>query len=583
MKKRGLIILLILLGLLLAGCGGGEKSRKPAGDFSRGLLLAEDTSSLVEFRVDPAGDQIRILIPFQNDDGSSGLRYLRLNPQARIEVEKDLDVLLGRFLRTPLIVPDGPNLHLFWAAREDPAENWQLHHLILDPEGEVIFGPQTLTNAVRGISRFTVTEQSSGGALLLWEDIASGSILYSQVSQTGEILQNSQILVEVGEIPSIRGDQGGKFHLIWMNEAELFYASFDPAEQFPLVGTKLTRIAVSPGNSMEGPVLGITSDQVFIFWSILRRTGLEAGTAITEYIILPAGNPSQKGQGQLNVFPDPEGWSAPYQGNFNLDELVIAPPEDYYSTDYVYAPHTLPGINQDMAVVVAANQQVRLDSNVQIVVGFFWGGSYQGYSVATKSSQITRDPRLDIDQSGNLYLIWREGTSGERVYYATTAPAGKAILNRVVLADFPDLIMTGGLEAVTGMLLFPFAFPWMAVGLLIVVIWRLARNDEDITLPLSKLILGISLITYQVSKVLFFPDVILYVPFSAWIDVPPGISAVLRYGLPVLFFALGITVAEWRRRRQSAPPSTLIYYIIVVAVDIFCTLAVYGVVFMGEY
>ena len=583
MKKRGLIILLILFGLLLAGCGGGEKSRKPVGDFSRGLLLAEDTSSLVEFRVDPAGDQIRILIPFKKDDGSSGLRYLRLNSQVRIEVEKDLDVPLGRFIRIPILVSNGPNLHLFWAARKDPAENWQLHHLILDPEGEVIFGPQTLTNAVRGISQFTVTEEDSGGALLLWEDIASGSILYSQVSHTGEILQNSQILVDVGEIPSIRSDQDGRYHLIWMNEAELFYASFDPAEQVPLVGTKLTRISVSSGNSMEGPVLGITPDNVFVFWSILRRTGLEAGTAITEYIGFPIGYPSRMGQGQLNVYPDPEGWIAPYQGNFNLDGLIIAPSEDYYSTDYVYGPQTLPGMNEDMAVAVAANQQVRLDSNIQIVVGLFAEDKYQGYSVGTKSTQIARDPRLDVDQSGYLYLIWREGTTGERAYFATTSPEGKIVLDGVILADFPDLILTGGLEAITGMLLFPFSFPWIAVGLLILVIWRLVRNDENTSLPVSKLLLVISLISYQVSKLLFFPDVILYVPFSAWIDVPPGISDVLRYGLPVFFFAFGITVAEWRRRRSNSPQSSLAYYITVIIVDILLTLSVYGVIFLGEY
>ena len=584
MKKSGSILIVLLLGFLLAGCvGSGEKSRKPDGNFSRGLLLAEDASSLVEFKVDISGDLIQIVIPFQNDDGSSGLRYLRLNSEAKIDLEIELDVPTGRFLRSPRIVPDGKELHLFWAAREDTSEAWQLRHLILDQEGKVVFGPQILTNTDRGISQFTVAGGQSGGAILIWEDISSGKLLFSRLSQMGEIFQDSQVLVKEGEIPSIRGDLAGKYHLTWMNQAELFYASFDPDQQLPLAGIRLTRILVSRGSSLEGPVLGVTPDQVFIFWSILRRTGLEAGTAITEYLMFPVGNPSLKGEGQVNVLPDPEGFSAPYQGSFNLEELITPPSGDYLSTAYIYAPQTLPKVSEGMAVAVAADQPVRLDSNIQIVVGIFKEGSYQGYSVATKSAQISRDQRLDIDQSGNLYLIWREGTSGERVYFATTSPGGKAILDKLILADFPNLIMAGGLEALTGMLLFPFAFPWLAVGLLILIIWRLVRNDEDISHPVSKLILVISLIAYQISKLLFFPDVILYVPLSAWIDVPSGVSTLLQIGFPVLFFALGIAIADWRRRRLPSPPSTLSYYIIVVAVDILLTLAVYGVVFMGEY
>jgi hypothetical protein len=585
MKKYLILFTLFLSGCLLAGCAaGGGKSRKPNQNFSRGLLLAEDATSSVEFSVGPSGDLIQVLIPFQSDEGGTGFRYLRINPEARIELKKELDLPIGRFFRTPRMVPSGKNLHLVWAAREDTAEVWQLRHLILDPDGMVIFGPQLLTEGARGVSQFEVVNDQSGGALVLWEDIASGGISFCRVSQAGEILQEPQVLVEEGEKPTIRRDPTGKYHLSWMVDLDLFYANFNLAEGLPLVGSKLTRIFVTPGNSMEDPVLGITPDHVFVFWSILRQTGLEAGTAITEYIVFPVGNPSEREERQLNVFPDPEGLSTPYQkGTFNFLELVIAPPEDYYNTDYVYSPQTLPMVNTGLAVAVIASQQVRLDSNIQIVTGIFDDGLYQGYSVATKSTQITRDPRINADQSGNLYLIWREGTSGGRVFYATTTPGGKATLDTVDLNDFKGLLLTGGLEALTGILLFPFAFPWMAVGLFIMIIWRLARNDEDISLPLSKVFLVISLIVYQTSKLLIFPDIILYVPFSAWIDVTPRISGVLQFGLPVLFFAVGFLTAEWRRRRVSSPPSTLSYYIIIVIVDTLLTLAVYGVVFMGEY
>jgi hypothetical protein len=115
------------------------------------------------------------------------------------------------------------------------------------------------------------------------------------------------------------------------------------------------------------------------------------------------------------------------------------------------------------------------------------------------------------------------------------------------------------------------------------IIWRLARNDEDLTQPLSRLILSIAVISYQASKILFFPDFLLYVPFSAWTDIPGGMELVLRIGVPLLIFSLAILFAERRRRRKDSPTSSMNYYFTYVIVDAALTLAIYGVIFLGEY
>jgi hypothetical protein len=327
----------------------------------------------------------------------------------------------------------------------------------------------------------------------------------------------------------------------------------------------------------------MSSDLVFVFWSILRQTGLEAGTAISEYLVFPPGQPISNQRGLVTIYPVSEDLLQPYQGQLNLSQAVPRPREDYLSTDYIYDPQTNLGFDDTQIVAVVANQNIRLDSYVQIVIGIFEGGEYQGYTVGTKTTELSKNPYIAVDDGGNLHLIWQEGASGDRIYYATTKPEARAQLDKILLGDLPTLFLSGGLEAVTGILLFPFAFPWMAVGLVIMVILRLTRNDEDVTQGLSKILLAFAIITYQVSKLLFLPDILVYVPFSAWLDLPENLHLVMKVVVPILIFMVAIIAAEWGRRSRQSPTSSLRYYFTVILIDTVFTLSVYGVVFLGEY
>ena len=348
----------------------------------------------------------------------------------------------------------------------------------------------------------------------------------------------------------------------------------------------MATIKVALGNRQDGPAIGIADNHVFLFWSILRQVGLEAGTAITEYLVFPTSVPTQSRRALVPIFPVSEDLLQPYQGSLALSQVVPAPREEYLSTDNVLGPRTLPSPAQGaMVVAVSASQNVRLDSHVQIMVGIFEEGVYQSYTVGTHTNEISQNPSISVDVGGNLHLIWQEGFSGTRVFYATTAPAAKGRLDRVALGDMSTLIFSGGLEAITGILLFPFAFPWMAIGLVMMIILRLAHNDEDVTQRLSQFLLVLALLSYQISKLLFLPDMLTYVPFSAWLDLSEGVGVVLRIAVPIIIIGLGIAAAEWRRRRRrnDSPPSSLAYYMTVIIVDTLLTLSVYGVIFLGEY
>jgi len=583
--KFPVFVFILLAVVLLAGCGGmGQKTRKPPGDFSRGLLLTDEASGTPSAAVNPEGNLIQVVIPSQDGDSGNSFRYIQIDQDARITMDQELALGLAPYVRSPKVVNNGEELHMVWAARKSTNKGWELWHAIINTDAEITSLPKLISQGTERVSQFEVTGDDRGNLTIVWEDSDSFSVHISRISGRGDIISPPELMITEGEVPALIADLES-IHVTWMQGDKLFYSQVFDDSSFPLEGEELAKIQVAVGNRLDGPVIGITDSHVYLFWSILRQVGLEAGTAITEYLVFPKSEPAQAHRALVTIFPVSEDLLHPYQGSISLSQLVPAPPEDYLSTNYILDPRTLPNPAQGAQIVaVSANQNLRLDSHIQIAVGIFEEGNYQGYTVGTHTTEISQNPYISTDAGGNLHLIWREGFSGNRVYYATTSPTAKGSLDRVVLSDFSNFLLSGGLEAITGILLFPFAFPWMAIGLVMMIILRLAHNDEDVTQRLSQFLLVLALVSYQISKLLLLPDMLIYVPFSAWLDLPEGLGVVLRIAVPIMIAGLGITAAEWRRRRSSdSPPSSLAYYMTVIIVDTLLTLSVYGVIFLGEY
>ena len=584
LMKRSLVVIPIVLVILLTGCGiEAEKARKPSDDFSRGLPLAENASSSVAVVFEPDGDLIQAVIPSEAENGQVVFRYLQISGNGKIIFDQDLSEDLGATARSPQMISDPDQLHLFWISREIADTDWQLWYGRLNRSGEFISKLRQISEGSERVDQYDIERDGSGGVFVIWDDIETMDIQYTRLSSTGELLSKPQILINGGENPSLVVDEDGAYHLTWMKGKYLNYKSIVGKIEPPLEGDPLTEIRVSPGNRLEGPVIGTAGGQNYVFWSILRQTGLEAGTAITEYLVFPEGHPENAQRKKLPIYHNNQERFQPYQGDINLSQIILPPPEEYLTTDFVYDPWVGPNQGDTLLVGVAASQSIRLDTYIQIIILIFEDGENIGYVIPTRTNKISKLPRAYLDTDGDIHLIWQDGTLGNQVYYTSTASEVKATLDRVSLADLPSLILSGGLEAITGILLFPFAFPWMAVGFLIMVIWRLVRNDEDVTLLPSKILLGVALVSYQVAKLLFLPDIMVYVPFSAWIDISPEVGSILMIAVPLIIFGIGFLIAEWSRRNRTSNPSSLLYYLIVVVVDTILTLSVYGVIFLGEY
>ena len=558
-----------------------EKTRKPSEDWSRGLPLASDAISTIGFDVDNDGERMYVVVPHQNPSQEMDFRYLLLNSTGEIILDMDLDLELGRFARTPrLDSAENGSFHLFWLAREDPAEDWQLWYGLFHNQGEQMGQIHQITSKTSGVSQYDAVSDGEGGVVVVWEDTQTNGIFMASFSSSGETRSSPHLVVQDGVRPSVKVDNQEKIHLIWMEGTILMYHAFLPGEITPFSGERIARVQIGSGNRLIGPSLGLSDGWVSAFWSVLVQTGLEAGTAKTEYVVFQTGEPKEGPILSLNIMDD----NLPYQtfqGSFTLSQLIPPPQAEYLNTNYILSPVTLGDQNSELIVSVSANQNIRLNNNIQIVLGVFSGGEYRGYTAATKTENLSKDAVITSDGEGNLYLVWKEGAAGNIVYLSTTAEEARTALDGPSSSDIPSLVLSGGLEAIAGILLFPFALPWMVVGFVMLVVWRLIKNDEDLSFPTSKILLVIAIISYHVIKVLFLSPMLVYVPFSAWIDIPPNMELIYRVGVPLVIFAVAILAAQWFTRKSS--PATLTYYIVVIIVDCIFTLAIYGVILLGEY
>ncbi|MGD8855554.1 MAG: hypothetical protein PVG33_04430 [Chloroflexota bacterium] len=578
-----LTLVLIVVAIALAGCGLDSEpaGRIPGPDWSRGLPLSSNIGGTAGMLAQESTGAIHFVWPTAADD-QAHIHYLRLDREAKSVADFDLALRPGR-QRTPrLAAADDNNLHLFWANREANARGWTLWHAILDQHGSIIGQPTQVSPEGMRVGDYTLVRQDRGDALAIWEQDSAQGLWAASVSLSGNIGEPVR-LTESGDSPDAYLEKDGTLHLTWAEELGIQYASYAQGE---LGLTKGVTVADRENiiANIDGPVVGVGGDWVYILWSIFARSGLEAGNGWTEFVAFPK---SDYAAGDLVVPPATRVWMLtdevqpydPYDGAYALTQLVPAVTSPALSGDYILEPDPDVGRGNELAVAVAAKQLFRMDEVVQMAVLLFKDGEFDGYQMAAKTDSFSLDGILQSDSAGNLYLAWREGT-GRQLYFAATQPALRSELNHLNQTDFVQALVGGGLEALTGALFFPLSLIWFVPGGLLLGIWKLRRDDETIDDSASRILLIAAIVLYQGTKILFLPSIMTYVPFSAWLDVPPGLGTLLRIMVPILSFALGILVAEWVRRRKEGA-SSLLYFFAVCGVDAIITLMVYGVNLLG--
>jgi len=581
-EKRFLFVLAcILLVLVFTACGAAEqRGAKASADWSRGIPLEGNSMGSVGLAVGDEDASVHLVWPVGAGEGER-IHYLHLDQSGDPIVTKDL-AFPGQLRNTRLLPAGGDNTHLFWASRSSSETGWQLWHALLKSDGDLA-GELTRVSFDEGeVGDYTAASDNTGGAVIAWESGNQADLHLLHMNQDGEVLSGPVTLTSQGESPNLRVDPGGNIHLVWLSGTSFMYAEIPLDDLRADSGVPVAGITIGTGDSLTGPVLGLSDGWVYVFWSILSQSGLEAGTAHTEFAAFPSGMPGSSQSKPIWILPAEEQPYIPYRGSLSLTQYVEPPKAANESTDFIMHPAAMTGINPELAVAVSAQQQLRMNAQMQIVVLLFEDGKYRGYTLASKTGQISDKPVLSVDNSGNLYLGWQEGASKQDIYYATTEPEAVAALDGLSMGDFVYAVLEGGMESLVGLAFMPFlGFGWLLPGLIVIGIWKLFKDEESVTQPSSWPVLIIAIIIYYSIKTITLPTIATYVPFSAWIYIPADWELPLRIGVPITIFAISLFVAHKVSVKYS--DSAVLFYVVLGLTDALLTLAIYGVNFLGVF
>jgi hypothetical protein len=497
-----------------------------------------------------------------------------------VDRELDLDLPDG-LLRTPRLAPQTSGwLHLFWVARASGSSDWELWYAGLTREGEIQREPLRLSEEGQRVGDYTFTVEQDGRVAVIWDLGDTGGLVGQRISTDGIVQGRPVQITPTGEAPAVRVDSDGRLHMAWLEGANIHYVAFPGMELTPAEGDLIETIPLGTGSTLAGFTLGLSTERVYVVWSVLNQSGLESGTARTRYISFPLDDPGAiTGPNLIWLSPAEEPPYRSYQGSYALTELAD-PVLASVSTEFIFQPTTVQAQREELAVAVAANQQYRLDNHLQIAVLILDDGEFEGYAFSAKTTSLSEQPILVGDEVGNLHLAWREGSAGQFLYYATTSPSARAELDRLNATDFINAVLVGSLEGLTSIFLFPvIGIGWLLPGAIVLGVRKLFREREKLTDAGSIAALVFAVGLYQFVKVISLPAVLMYVPFSAWLEIPPGWALPLRLLVPAAILAIAVFVAEKVRARH--PSSTMYYYFGLVAADALLTLSVYGVNFLG--
>jgi hypothetical protein len=518
------------------------------------------------------------LVWLKEEGGRNHVHYVQVDETAASLVARDLDLPLSQ-LRLPEIAPTGnANLHLLWSSRADGQREWDLQYGQIDQSGELAGETRQLAMPADDIAGFSKVSDGQGGIYVAWEAEADGAIYGAHIASNGDVLQERMRLVEHGQSPSLSVD-GGNLYMTWLDEFDVKFAQWRDGKLSEADAIAVASIVLGRGKSINGPELGLSGEWAYVIWSIFKSTGLEAGTASTEYIAFPKDAPFRSSARRIQLSPDEEQAYAPYESAYRITQL--APPVGpASSTEIVREPNVTDGRGDELAVAVAATQDLRLDTLTQIGMMIFKEGEFKGYQMAGKTDAFSQEPVLGTDEAGNLHIAWREGGHGSVAYYAVTKPEARADLDRMETSDIANVAFSSGIEVVTGILFFPLACIWLVPGLLLIGLWHFWRGESDLNNPATVVILIISILVSQVMKFLFLPTITTYIPFSAWFDVSPSWQQPLQIIVPIFTMSIGLLVAFLMRRRT---PSGLAFFFWFTATDALLTLAIYGVTILGVF
>lgn len=588
MKKRYLGILLSFsLMLLLVSCANEEATYQwvKAPGWSRAIAVGiTHVGDPAPVSFDETGNSYFFVIEGEDEPRP---RLLSYSPQ----MTQNWDVPLP----ITLTLPDKPTL--FWQQGGLNAywlSNRALYYARLNAEGDVIIAPTLLSHDEVEIDSYHVMYDQQGNADIWFAGVRRAPGLYRLVLSANGVISAAALVDPTGFAPQLVLDQNDVVHAIWAqyppgsSTFSIYYADYAAGQfQIDLV-RHILDISVSPTSIVQGPEIGLDTNNVYLFWTIEVRTGPSTGAIETRYVTFTPGQPETMTAAMPLAAP-------------TTDDLMY---ETWASDGFVAGPRANPNAPQytptsatkDVArseTIASELPLALLNTNVQyeyrqinsqVAVLYLENGQPTGYQLLSYSTGLARVPFLRADSANHLYLTWLEADEGGgfHVYFASTAPQTKTVLDKLSGNDFMQLLGVTLFGMLSGVVLSPLVvFLWMIAPMVIaggtLFVQRSYSEDRLTTGTVVSIMLALG--AYWVVKQFALPNIFEDVPFQVWIPIiPVGLEDVLRLGVPIILTLIGVVVAWFATIRRHIV-SPLYFMLVFGLVDGVLTMAVYGFYF----
>ncbi len=573
-----LVLGMLLAGLALSGCSGQtDRIWLKAPDWSRAQFIGDTvTGDRPVFALAPDNSVAFMLVGSQNDRTYPKAVFLDGQGQKRWEREYP-DINMAR--------PD--QARAYWA--EDAVQafwlsNESLYHARLDPANGLMDAPPRKISGDIRVGDYAVAVDDAG-KLIVW--FSGPRIKPGLYRFENNDLDGKPVLIdETGIRPTLAFGADGKLHALWarfpMGQPEVTVRYAADALNGPdeaAIHTVATPDAAL-GSVFIGPIMGLTADTAYVFWSIEIRTGVAAGSVDARYMTFPLNDPTATSRPEQLYLPS--NYHLPYETWLNdgfqagrRSPTDISPRTGKITQLY---PHS-----SDLSELVTIQRELvqfsMRDTAYQVGTLFFNDGVPDSYQLLSFTGGESRSPYITSDADHWLYASWMERgeVDGFRIFYASTNPAIVNAYARLSPEDYQTLAARTGFGLLSSALLFPFILMWMIAPIILYLItFPLRRSHEGVLSKGDILSLVIAIGGYWFAKANFLGGMTSYVPFSAWLPIiPDWLALPLQIIVPAIILGLGLGMA-WLLTYRRQNPSSLLFLVIYLAVDGVLSAAIYG-------
>ncbi len=489
--------------LILTACSDStERLWLDAPGWSRAQWVGSTGSAdPVTVALDDAGTVYLFLIHQENDVAHP--RLMALNQQVETVWDRTFKEILLTQPDQPQILWDGQDLSLFWTSDQ------HLYHARVGTDGNLLSGPVLLSQDVWVGDYDVALDFEAEGRLSVWYAGARRAPgLYAL--PTGD-LEGEAILVDAeGVRPDLQYDAAGTLHATWAHyppgygDNHLLYGAYPEGIYQPGRGTVVASPRLGTSTALQGPRLGLGGAQVYLLWTELTRTGLEAGAVRAFYLSFPQGQPDAASE--IRQWFVPTVYDLDYEAfpDRALQASERVPLGGFFGTSNITDLVPNPSLASELVVTFRARvEYLRRKEQGQVGAAFFQGGEAQAYQLLSFTSADSTSPSIVSDAEGQLYLTWLErgADPGFKVYFASTAPGIREALNALTQRDVLHLSADALFGMMSDVLLIPFVLVWLIAPLVLIGLTSFIRGEgERLTSPGTLISLGLALLAFWVGK-----------------------------------------------------------------------------------